>query len=178
MPDIFIETLRSWQNYYFMAGGASAALLGLMFVALSMGMHLADHAPAEVFHAFVTPSITYFVSVILISCIMLVPAFTAPIMAVIIVAGALFGFAKTVRPIRLLIAAARKHQDFTLGDWLAQVILPLVSYSLILLAGAGFGINQWSMAFIGMWLASVFLLICGIANTWGVVIWIVDHRAP
>jgi hypothetical protein len=40
MPDAFVDTLQSWQNFYFMIGGASAGLIGLMFVALSLGMRL------------------------------------------------------------------------------------------------------------------------------------------
>jgi hypothetical protein len=48
-----------------------------------------------------------------------------------------------------------------------------VSYALILLGGIG--VNQWSLAFIGVWLASIFLLLCAIANTWSLVIWIIGQ---
>jgi hypothetical protein len=34
MPDVFNEMLHGWHNFYFMAGGAAAGLIGLMFVAL------------------------------------------------------------------------------------------------------------------------------------------------
>lgn len=44
--DRFTETLRSWHNFYFMTGGATATLVGLMFVALSLGRHLVSEETA------------------------------------------------------------------------------------------------------------------------------------
>ena len=61
MTDLFIDTLHSWQNFYFMIGGASAGLMGLMFVALSLGTHLVNDETISSVGAFVTPSIIYFV---------------------------------------------------------------------------------------------------------------------
>lgn len=60
MADVFTDTLHSWQNFYFMIGGASAGLMGLMFVALSLGTHLVNDETRASFPAFVTPSIIYF----------------------------------------------------------------------------------------------------------------------
>ena len=37
MPDTLSQALRDWQNFYILAGGASATLAGLMFVAISLG---------------------------------------------------------------------------------------------------------------------------------------------
>jgi hypothetical protein len=80
MPDVFIETLHTWQNFYFMIGGVVAGLLGLMFVALSL-MHLVSDETREEFEIFVTPSEVYFVSALLVACVMLVPALTPPSLA-------------------------------------------------------------------------------------------------
>jgi hypothetical protein len=38
--DAFTETLRSWQNFYFMIGGATATLVSLMFVAVTLGVQM------------------------------------------------------------------------------------------------------------------------------------------
>src|SRR5262245_38044229 len=89
--DAFTETLRSWQNFYFMAGGAAAALMGLMFVALSLGTHLVSETTVANIGTFVTPSIIYFVSALLLACVMLVPTYTPPGLALIVFSGGIFG---------------------------------------------------------------------------------------
>jgi hypothetical protein len=176
MTDVFTETLRSWQNFYFMTGGAAAALIGLMFVALSLGMHLVSDTTRHDIEIFVTPSVIYFVSVLLLACIMLVPAYTPPALALALVLGGLAGMGRTIQHVIQLFRAARQHQDFDLGDWLAQIILPLFNYVLILIAALCVALDQWSLAFAALWVATILLLLCAIANTWSLVIWIVEQR--
>jgi hypothetical protein len=174
--DNFGEALRGWQNFYFMAGGAAATLLGLMFVAMSFGLHLINERTREQVQTFVAPSIFYFVSALLLSGIMLIPADTPALPALALFIGGATGLARTIRYVRLLVRVAMQYQDFTVGDWLAQVLLPLVSYGLILLGALGMAVGQASPAFVGLWLAMLALLICAIANTWSLVIWIVEQR--
>jgi hypothetical protein len=54
--------------------------------------------------------------------------------------------------------------------------LPLASYGLMLLGALGLAVGQPQPAFIGLWLAMLALLTCAIANTWSLVIWIVEQR--
>jgi hypothetical protein len=175
MTDVFNEALRSWQSFYFMAGGASAGLTGLMFVALSLGTHLINDRTRENFKIFVTPSIFYFVSVLLLACVMLVPTFSQMGLAAILLLGGIVGLARTFPAVIRLVRTAKQHQDFDLWDYLTQIIWPVASYALILLAALGFVLDQWSLACIGLWLATIFLLICAISNTWSIVIWIIEQ---
>ncbi|MEZ4668646.1 MAG: hypothetical protein R3E39_12105 [Anaerolineae bacterium] len=175
MNETFIETLRSWQNFYFMIGGASAGLMGLMFVALSLGTHLVNDQTASNVAAFVTPSIIYFVSVLLVAGVMLVPTFTTLVLGIVLAAGGAVGLVRTTGHVRDLIRVNNEYQDFSRWDWLWQVILPLVSYGLLVLAGLGFLFDQWTVAFMGVWLAVLMLLLCAIANTWSLVLWIVEQ---
>ena len=129
MTDVFIETLHGWQNFYVMAGGVAATLLGLMFVALSMmGTHLITDEGRQEIDTFTSPSIFYFVSVLLVACVMLVPMFSAVGLGLLLLLGGVLGLAWTALRVRLLILAARKHQDFGVADWLGQIILPGLSY--------------------------------------------------
>ena len=59
IDESFTETLQTWQNFYFMIFGVVQRLLGLMFVALSLGMHLVSDETREEFEIFVTPSVVY-----------------------------------------------------------------------------------------------------------------------
>jgi hypothetical protein len=176
MIDVLTETLRSWQNFYFMIGGAASALVGLMFVALSLGMPYVTDVNREDLHTFVTPSIYYFVSVLLMACVMLVPAFTQTVFTLIVVLGGGIGLFLAVQYVRRLIQAANEHQDFNTMDWLTQILLPLSGYGLIIAAAVGLFVQEWSLAFMGLWLASILLLIAGITNTWNLVLWILEQR--
>jgi hypothetical protein len=173
--DGFGAALRGWQNFYFMAGGAAASLLGLMFVAMSLATRLINERTREDMQTFVAPSVFYFVSAVLLSAVMLVPADSPALPALALLLGGAGGLARTLLFVRRLVRAARQHQDFTWEDWLAQITLPIASYGLILLSALGLAAGQASPAFIGLWLAMIVLLICGIANTWSLVTWIVER---
>lgn len=173
----FNETLRSWQTFYFTMGGAAAGLLGLMFVAVSLALNDIATTTAENSRVFVTPSIIYFVSVLLIACVMLVPAYTPLALAVILFLGALPGFVQTARYAVRLTSIARLNQDFILSDWLGQVIVPVCAYGLLLIAAASFASDHTDLGFAGTWLVTIMLLLSAITNTWGLVAWIVERRA-
>ncbi|MBX3086619.1 MAG: hypothetical protein KF716_33605 [Anaerolineae bacterium] len=172
----FPDILHSWQNFYFMAGGAAATLIGLMFVALSLGMHLVNKVTEENFRIFAAPSIYYFVSALLICCVMLVPTFTPRELALIVLFGAVVGLIVTIPRVWKLVQAARKHQDFNFWDWLTQIIFPVLSYVLFGAGGLCLFIDQWSLGIVAVWLATVLLLLAAIANTWSLVLWIIEQN--
>jgi hypothetical protein len=172
----FTAMLQSWHNYYFMTGGAAATLIGLMFVALSLGMNLVNETPREAIHTFVTPSIVYFVSVLLICCIMLAPIYTPVGLGVVLLIFGVVGFAINTPYFWQLFQAARIHRDFDVRDWLFQLLLPPIAYALIIGAGVCLLADQWSPALIALWLVIILLLVCAIANTWGMVVWIISQR--
>jgi hypothetical protein len=124
---------------------------------------------------FVTPSIAYFVSVLLLSCVMLVPVYAPLGLAIILLCGGVAGLARTVRPVMKLIEAARRHQDFDKGDWLAQVVLPVVNYALIVIAAICLAADQWALGFTLVWLVTILRLLSAIANTWSLVLWILEQ---
>jgi hypothetical protein len=176
MPDVFNEMLHGWHNFYFMAGGAAAGLIGLMFVALSLGLSFVTEASHDSIRIFATPSVVYFVSVLLLACTMLIPTHTPPVLALMLFAGGSLGMKWTLVHVRLLIGMAQEHQDFNMGDWLAQVILPVVGFTSVLLAAVGFITDQWSLSLGGLWLFTICLMVAAIANTWSLVIWIIEQR--
>lgn len=174
--EVFNETLHSWQNFYFMTGGAAGGLLGLMFVALSLGMNLVSERTIEDMKIFVTPSLFYFISALLLSCAMLVPDYTPLGLTVILFIGSAIGGIRAAVHMRRVINAAIKFGDFNLADWLTQIIMPIAGYVLIVLAAVCLAMNQSSLAFAGLWVANVALLLAAIGNTWSLVLWIVDQR--
>jgi hypothetical protein len=178
MTDIFIDTLHSWQNFYFMAGGAAATLIGLMLVALSLGQHLVTEKTRAQVEAFATPSVIYFVSALLIACAMLVPDYAPGVLGIIFLVSGALGLVRSYSHVRQLIRTAIEHQDFTWWDWLAQIILPIAGYAGLMLAGLGFILDQSPLAFGAVCIAMLLLLISAIANTWSLVIWIIEQPRP
>ncbi len=151
----FTATLHGWQNFYFMVGGASAGLIGLMFVALSLGIHLVNAQTLTQMEAFATPSVLYFASTLLIACAMLVPDFIPLYLGVILFLGGIAGLLRSRSHIRQLVRVAIQYRDFTLWDWLSQIIFPALSYVLLLVGGIGFVVEQGSLALTGVWTASI-----------------------
>jgi hypothetical protein len=176
MNDVFVETLRNWQNFYFMTGGAAGGLMGLMFVALSLGTHLINDKTRANMRVFVAPSIFYFVSALLISCVMLVPNYSPVLLALTLFVGGMVGISQAVPTARRLITIAREYGDFDHADWAFQITLPVVVYLLLMVGGGCFAFGQWDVGFGAVWLSDIFLLLIAIANTWSLVIWIVDQR--
>lgn len=178
MPTDFIDMLHGWQNFYFMEGGAAAALIGLMLVALSLGQHLVTEKTRSQVEAFATPSVLYLVWVLLVACAMLVPAYDPPVLGVLLLAGGAVGLLRSSTHARMLITAAIEHQDFTWWDWLGQVLMPLGGYALLVVSGIAF-LSGWHPAgFAALCLATVLLLVSAIANTWSLVIWIIEQPRP
>jgi hypothetical protein len=173
--EAFTEMLHGWQTFYFTAGGAAATLTGLMFVAISLGLPLIADVTEDM-KAFATPSILHFVSVLMLAFALIVPSYSPTGLAVVLLLGGIPALIIGMRYVRLLVGAALRHRDFNLDDWLFQIILPSVGYVLIVLAALGFLLDQWSLAFVGLSLATAALMVCGIVNTWAMVVWVVDRK--
>ncbi len=174
--EAFRAELLSWQSFYFMLGGAAAALIGLMLVALSLGSRVVGETTIEDIKAFATPSVLYFVWVLMVCVVMLVPAQTPTFYVVLFFPSAIVGMIWAFPYIRRLIRVALDRRDFLLSDWLSQVILPVGGFILMILTSIFFFTDQASLAFGSIWLASTALLIAAITNTWSMVVWIIEAQ--
>ncbi len=67
MIDSFAQAMHDWQTFYFMIGTASATLIGLMFIAVSLGADLPAATDSNGISTFVTPMLIHFGSVLAIS---------------------------------------------------------------------------------------------------------------
>jgi hypothetical protein len=176
MNDPFIDTLHSWNNFYFMIGGSAAGLVGLMFVAMSLGMSIVKQTSPTDFKLFVSPNMLYFISVLFISGLMLVPDHSRQGLAAALFMGGLVCFIPALKAGRGLIDIARRAGDFNIGDYLCQIIFPGLAYALLMLSALGFTSDQWPLSFTGLWIAVMLLLISAIFNTYSLVIWIFDQH--
>src|SRR5688572_25833715 len=108
--DAFTEMLRSWQNFYFMMGGVAATLLGLMFVAVSLGLGLVTDENRDSIKTFVNPSIFYFVSVLVLCGLMLIPEIQPNALALVLLLMGIIAIKQVLPFAKRLFQAAMKFQ--------------------------------------------------------------------
>ena len=85
------ETLKGWHDFYLLMGTAGATLLGLLFIAVSLGAdYLTEERQAGI-HTFMSPVVIHFTSVFFLSAIALFPSHQARFFAALIGGTALIG---------------------------------------------------------------------------------------
>ncbi len=68
--------LQGWDNFFIMAGTAGATLIGLLFVAITLGADLSTPRGVDATRAFLTPTLLRFAGV-LFGCLAMLPAWPA-----------------------------------------------------------------------------------------------------
>ena len=174
MIDPFVQALHEWQNFYFMVGTASATLIGLMFVAVSLGADLPAAVDENGVNTFVTPMLIHFGSVVVISALMLIPTFRLVSLGItLLIVGAVFTlYSLWVGRLFILHPASG---NYTRSDWKWYVYFPIIGDVLVilmalwLLTGSFDAMNLLPVAL-------VVLLIVSVRNTWDLMLWIAQSR--
>src|SRR5262245_28883553 len=73
MERSFAETVEAWHDFYVVLGGASAAMLGLLFVAVSLRLNVFRNQQLADVRAFALQTLAGFFALVLISLVLLVP---------------------------------------------------------------------------------------------------------
>src|SRR5215472_12210980 len=91
MQASLFELLHDWHDFYILAGTASATLVGLMFVAASIGAQLFNQKHSEALQAFISPTVVHFSSALFICILVTIPSHTFLTLAALLVLGGLSG---------------------------------------------------------------------------------------
>jgi hypothetical protein len=174
MPDIFADTLRGWSNFYFMTGGAAATLIGLLFVAVSLGAPLVSADTQAAITTFVTPILFYFLSVLGVAALMLVPTESHLLIAGPLLCVGVYGLGRMVVIVRGMKLLART-QALDHGHWKWHAAIPGLSYTVIVATAAWLWVTS-TAPLLGLALATVLLLLSGIWRSWDLVLWIAHQR--
>jgi hypothetical protein len=163
-----IETpLTPWANFYIMTGSASAALIGLMFVVITLvtGEERVRNNPDGI-STFSTPTVLHFSSALLVSAIMSAPwhalAFPGLLIGIVGLCGVLY----LVRVTHMARRLATYQPD--IEDWTWYSGLPFLAYGGLLVAAIVLHFGHAGALF-AFGAAVVMLIFIGIRNAWDVV---------
>ncbi len=132
MQEAVLSPLATWQNFYVIIGSATATLTGLMFVVMTLIAGVRERRSSGALRAFTTPTVVHFGAVLLVAAIL-----SAPWQA-LWPAGLLLGLSGLggVTYIIIELRRALRQTDYqaVLSDWLWYMVLPLVSYTALVVA--------------------------------------------
>jgi hypothetical protein len=168
--------LPGWQNFYVIVGSSAGALIGLQFVVLTLISDMPrKQGSDQAGHAFATPTIVHFGTVLLLSAALSAPwhGIASP--------AAFCGMVGLIGVIYAVIVAWRMRRQPlykpVFEDWLFHALLPLLAYAT--LAASAYATNSHAYeALFGVAAAALLLLFVGIHNAWDGVTYHVFHVKP
>jgi hypothetical protein len=173
MESDFTHVLASWQNFYLLVGTGAATLIGLMFVAVTFGSSLIT-AETDTARSFLDPTIFHFMQVLYTSCLLLVPTIGPAPLGMLLAAAGIFRLATLVRVYRNMKAASARSHDIEWSDWLSGIVIPLVAYSGLTVAGIEFVTT--GRAFNLVAIVTIVILFNAIYSAWELLIWLALTR--
>ena len=167
------RVLEHWGDFYLLLGTAAAALLALLFVAVSLGVGFLNEQRAAATRTFYSPIVVHFAVVLFLSAIALVPSHHRIFFVVFIGAAGLVGLGVSLfTTIQLL------RNDWTrfLVDRLGYGLLPAVAYIALIVAAVLLqtGHEIALDTFAG---ALLLLLLVNIRNAWDLMLSMVRRHA-
>jgi len=165
------DPLAAWHDFALLVGTAAAALIGLLFVAASVGSGVFTQERQAALRVFLSPSVVHFSCVLAAALIVVAPIRSWPLLGTLVMLAGLFG---AIYAILVCCTMVRQKISATLDlfDRLWYAAIPAVGYAVMLAAGvtlargldAGCNLLAAAMAL---------LLAAGVRNAWDITTWIV-----
>ena len=174
MQSSLADLLEAWHDFDLLIGSAAATLVGLMFVAASIGASVSFEKDRTAMKAFISPTVVHFSAVLVVAMVSLIPSHDWPALAGLLALVAIPGAVHSVNLWLQLFVRRRFNIDIV--DRLFYALIPVLGYLLLLLAA--FVLFRQSPASLDLLAAAqITLLLAGIRNAWDMMLWIVI-RAP
>jgi hypothetical protein len=168
--------LRDWQNFYMLTGTASATLIGLLFVgiSISMGTNLSLRQVTTSLRTYVEPTLLYYVQSLVVSCVAIMPLSNPLLLGgVLMVLASLDLFLAGRVAFRMLVL----HRDEVLnaGHWIWNTELPFLTGIVSIGTAIGLLIGL-PFALMGVWMVDLLCLVIGLHNSWVLTVWLTQYR--
>ena len=169
-----VEELKQWHDFYLLIGTAGATLLGLLFIAVSLGAGYLTEESQSATRMFMSPVVVHFTSVFFLSAVALFPWHQAKFLAALIGATALIG---AIISTYITIQVVRTDLTNYVRDYLAYGLLPGVGYLVLLAAAVSIYLKE-DCGLNALAGALLLLAIANIRNAWDLMLAMVrrHHR--
>jgi hypothetical protein len=164
--------LHEWTNFYITTGAASASLIGLLFVVVTLGARMPRSDVVDGVRAFLMPALVHFCVVLLISLAVLSPFASPWPLAVIFCLGGLGGMAYLTKNVLM-----RRKVDFVSLywlDWIPYAVVPALGNAGMIAGAAGL-IAEKSFALYVIAGATALSLFLGIYEAADLTFWIIRN---
>jgi hypothetical protein len=169
MQETALSLLPRWGNFYVLIGTAAAALMGLMFVVITLSSGPRNRRTSDAVGAFSTPTVFHFEVALLIAAILSAPWSVLWIVDLLLGLCGLGGVTYTMIVLRRVLRVLRQsNYNAVLEDWLWYIAFPLVSY-IALIVGAMMLPANAALALFVIAAAALLLVFIAIHNAWDVV---------
>jgi hypothetical protein len=169
MQEATVSLLVTWQIFYVLIGTAAATLTGLMFVVVTLLTRVQARVSSLTMTTFNSPTVVHFCLALLVAALLAAP------WQALWIAGLLLGLVGLggMSYVLIVLRRLRRQRDYqpVLEDWLFYTILPLLSYSALLIA-ALLLLSSAEPALFVIAAATLLLLFIGIHNAWDSVTFI------
>jgi hypothetical protein len=170
MPDTLSQALRDWQTFYFLVGGAAAGLVGLTFVAITVGFGSITKQDTSGLRTFVNPSLIHFIYVLVTASVLVMPAVERMQLGILLVLTGLVSVGRALSTLPFMWQQYQRHV-VDMHDWGWYFLAPVASYLIYMGTGTGLLLGSVEALRVLAW-ACILLLVAGIRNTWDMVVWL------
>ena len=165
--------LHEWTNFYITTGAASASLIGLLFVVVTLGARMRRSDVVDGVRAFLMPALVHFCVVLLISLAVLSPFASPWPLGVTFCLGGLGGLAYLTKNVLM-----RRKVDFVSLywlDWIPYGAVPALGNASMIIGAAGL-IAEKSFAPYAIAGATALSLFLGIYEVADLTFWIIRNE--
>jgi hypothetical protein len=168
------DALAQWHEFYGLVGTASATLVGLLFVAASVGTGVFSADKRAPLRVFLSSSVVNFSSVLGTSVVLLAPVENWLLLGGLVAACGLFGLAHACLALRDTISDGLIAK-IDLEDRTWYLVLPIVGYLFVAGSGAALALRL-DQGCIALAVSMGLLLAVGIHNAWDITVWSITRR--
>jgi len=169
-----VNQFSSWVDYYLLTGAMAGQLIGLVFVALSVGTRLETTDVADQ-RTWIVPIFVQFGAVVVVAMLFVAPGLSDVVMSLGLCLVSAFALIYAV-----LVGLQMRRQHATrapigAADWLFGLWIPIVGYA-SLFEGGNMVFGGQGAAYDVVALAVAVLLLVGIRNAWTLAMWMLLNR--
>jgi hypothetical protein len=168
------DTLAHWHDFYTLLGTAAGTLVGLLFVAATVGSGVFSSGRPAPMRVFLSASVVHFSSVLFVSLIVMAPVESEVVLGVMVLACGLVCIVYYGLVWRDAVRdglAAR----IDLEDRVWYAVLPVIAYLAEATSGIMLAVSS-EAAWMALAISLGALLLVGIHNAWDITVWSITQR--